>query len=118
MVSLSFFREAGPTGFPIHDSRSQLLTIQLNNQLLLNVLRNAFPLWISYESTCHFSFVPVELVKLLVLTAEYAGNSHIGFVFFFNTDHITGFQLIRRNVHYFSVNGNVFVRYQLTGAWT
>src|ERR1044072_3680571 len=97
---------------PIADSR--LLAIQLNNQLLLNVLRNAFTLWISYESTAHLSFVPVEPAELSVLTAEYAGNSCVSFIFFFNADDITRFQLIRRNVHNKTVNSNVFVRNQLT----
>src|SRR5689334_14503010 len=97
---------------------SRLLTIQLNNQLLLNVLWNTFALRISYESTCHFSFVPVEPAEFLVLTAEYAGNSSISFIFFFNADDIAGFQLERRDIHYLSVYSDVFVRYQLAGAGT
>src|SRR2546430_1200568 len=97
---------------------STLFRIQLHNQLLLDVLRNTFPFRIGNKSSSHFSFVPVDPVEFLVLSAELASDGSICFVLILNADNISWFQLKRRNVYYSAIYCNMFVRNQLPGSGT
>src|ERR1700761_1794483 len=95
-----------------------LLAIQLNNQLLLNVLRNAFPLGVGNEGSSELGFGPVQPVELGVLAADLTGQAGIAAGGFFQADDVTGTELKGRYIDHFAVHGDMLVGYQLTGSGT
>jgi len=86
-----------------------LLAVKFYDQLLLDVFRNTFTLWISDESSFELCFVPIQPAEFRVLTTYHAGDRSALAAAFFDGDYITGFQLVGRNVHYLAVYFNVFV---------
>src|SRR6516225_2337873 len=97
---------------------SLLLAVQLNNQLFLYVLWNAFTLRIGNECAFELSFIPIQPIELIIFSTNMAGDSGIRLSAFLETHDITGFELERWNICNVSVDGNMFMCDQLPRSGT
>src|SRR6478609_3919556 len=76
-----------------------LLRIKFYDQLLLDVLRNAFTLRVHYISTLEFFFVYFNPVDALTLRASHTSDVGIGLALRLQFDNVTSFQAERRDVY-------------------
>src|SRR5688572_25179563 len=72
LLTMSF--ETYSSRLVAHGSQLSLFRIQLYDQLLLNIFRNAFSFRISNESTFQFSFIPIQPAEFWIFCSYYACN--------------------------------------------
>ena len=87
--------------------------------MLLNVLRNVCSFRYMQKLTYLCIVIPLQpRILAVVETSQRVGNHFQRLGTLANTDHLTGFQRIRRDVYYFTVYSDVLVAHQLTGSST